>query len=183
MIIKRSNARATSKNPWLTQPRRQFPHAARLNFTPSERLPERRPRTSPQPGQSPARFYISRRLKQTHPSRLRTRWRLRCQLQMREDAGDGGRILDGRDELQLPAAVRAAPDVDIEHALQQLRPNACAPSHSRPAGGRKRLRAPVRSPSAVPAPPPCAVSRSVPAPHESGSDAVAVAAPARPGAA
>ena len=41
---------------------------------------------------------------------------------MREDAGDGGRILDGRDELQLPAAMRAALDVDIEHALQQLRP-------------------------------------------------------------
>ena len=41
---------------------------------------------------------------------------------MREEAGDGGRILDGRDELQWPAAVRAALDVDIEHALQLLRP-------------------------------------------------------------
>ena len=128
MIVERLNARTTSKNPWLTQPRRQFPHASRLNFTPSDRLTERRPRTSPQPGQSQARFYISRRLKQIHPSRRRARWRwrwrwrLRGQPQMREDAGDGGRILDGRDELQLPAAVRAAPDVDIEHALQQLRP-------------------------------------------------------------
>jgi len=41
---------------------------------------------------------------------------------MREEAGDGGRILDGRDELPLPAAVRATLDLDIEHALQQLRP-------------------------------------------------------------
>jgi len=41
---------------------------------------------------------------------------------MREDADNGGRILDGRDGLQLPAAVRAALNVDIEHALQQLRP-------------------------------------------------------------
>ena len=122
MIVERSNARATSKNPWLTQPRRQFPHAARLNPTPSERLPERRPHTSPQPGQSPVQFYISRRLKQIHPSRRRARWRLRGQPQMREDAADSGRILDGRDGLQWPAAVRAALNVDIEHALQQLRP-------------------------------------------------------------
>ena len=49
MIIKQSNARTTSKKPCLTQPRRQFPDAARLNSTPSERLPERRPHTSPNP--------------------------------------------------------------------------------------------------------------------------------------
>ena len=49
MMVERSNARATSKNPWLTQPCRQFPHAARLNSTPSGRLPERRPHTSPSP--------------------------------------------------------------------------------------------------------------------------------------
>jgi hypothetical protein len=49
MIVKRSNARANSKNPWLTQPRRQFPHSARANSTLSERLPERRPSTSPSP--------------------------------------------------------------------------------------------------------------------------------------
>ena len=76
----------------------------------------------PQPGQRLVRFYISRRLKQIHSSRQRARWRLRGQPQMREEAGDGGRILDDRDELQLPAAVRAALDVDIEYALQQLRP-------------------------------------------------------------
>jgi GNAT superfamily N-acetyltransferase len=33
---------------------------------------------------------------------------------MPEDAGDHGRLLDCRDELQLPATVRAALDVDIE---------------------------------------------------------------------
>ncbi len=41
---------------------------------------------------------------------------------MREDAGDGGRFLNGRDELQLPAAVRAALDVDIEHAVYGVNP-------------------------------------------------------------
>ena len=41
---------------------------------------------------------------------------------MREDALNHGRFLDGRDELELSAAVRALFDVDIEHALQQLRP-------------------------------------------------------------
>ena len=49
MIVERSKAHATSKKPWLTQPRRQFPHSTRLNSTPSERLPERRPHTSPSP--------------------------------------------------------------------------------------------------------------------------------------
>ena len=81
---------------------------------PSERLP--------QPCQSPVRFYISRRLKQIHPSRRRARWRRRGQSQMREDAGDGGWSLDGREKLPLPTTVRAVLDVDVEHALQQLRP-------------------------------------------------------------
>ena len=49
MIGKRSNARATSKNPWFVQHRRLFSNSARLNFTPSERLPERRPNTFPSP--------------------------------------------------------------------------------------------------------------------------------------
>jgi len=43
MIGKRSNARATPKNPWFVQHRRLFSNSARLNSTPSERLPERRP--------------------------------------------------------------------------------------------------------------------------------------------
>ena len=38
---------------------------------------------------------------------------------MGEDAGDGGGILIGRDEFELPAAVRAALDVDVEHGLPE----------------------------------------------------------------
>ena len=36
---------------------------------------------------------------------------------MREDAGDGGRLLNGSDELQLPTTVRVSFDVDVEHPL------------------------------------------------------------------
>ena len=56
MIVERSNARSTFKNPWLTQPRRQFPHSAHLNSTPSKRLPEHRPHTSPSPVKVQAGF-------------------------------------------------------------------------------------------------------------------------------
>jgi|GEM_PF-3403861 len=48
MIIKQSNAHAISKN-LFAQHRRQFPHSAHLNSTPSGRLPKRRPHTSPSP--------------------------------------------------------------------------------------------------------------------------------------
>ena len=41
---------------------------------------------------------------------------------MGEDALDHGLLLDRRDELQLPTTVRAVLNVDIKHALQQLRP-------------------------------------------------------------
>ena len=59
------------------------------------------------------------------------------QPQMREDALDHCGLLNGRDELQLPATVRAVLEVDVEHALQQLRP-----THAplRAASQRKRLR-------------------------------------------
>ena len=43
---------------------------------------------------------------------------------MREDAGDGGRILDSRDALQLPAAVRAVLDVDVAMSIGRF--NNCA---------------------------------------------------------
>jgi hypothetical protein len=52
-------------------------------------------------------FPVLRRLKQIHPSCRRARWRLGGQPQMREDAGDGGRFFDGRDQLQLATTVRA----------------------------------------------------------------------------
>ena len=41
---------------------------------------------------------------------------------MGEDAGDGGWFFDSRDKLQLPTTGRAVLYVDVEHALQQLRP-------------------------------------------------------------
>ena len=43
---------------------------------------------------------------------------------MREDAGDGGWFFDGRDQLQLPAAVRAALDVDVAMSIGRF--NNCA---------------------------------------------------------
>ena len=118
MIIKRSNARATSKNPWLTQPRRQFPRSARLNSTPSERLPERRPHTSPSPVKVQSGFT-------SHAASNRS---TRLVGARGGDCAASPRCVS--DELQLPTTVRAALDVDIKHALQQLRPThapLCAP--------------------------------------------------------
>ena len=54
----------------------------------------------PQPSQNPVRFCPSSRLKQIHPHRRCARWRQRGQPQMSQDAGDGGRFFDGRDQLQ-----------------------------------------------------------------------------------
>lgn len=66
----------------------------------------------PRPSQNSVRITASSHLKEIHLNSRRTRWRLRGQSQMGEDAGDG------RDELQLPTTVRAVVDVDIEHALR-----------------------------------------------------------------
>ncbi len=84
---------------------------------PSERQHERRPNATPGPVKKRVRFCLLCRLKQIHPHGRRMRWRLRGQPQMRKDAGDGGWFFDGREELQLPAAVRAMFDVNIESAL------------------------------------------------------------------
>ena len=64
-----------------------------------------------------------------------------------------------------------------------IKPNACAPSRSRPTCGRHRSRVPMRSPPAAPASLPCAVSHSMPALHQSGLGAIAVVASARQGVA
>ena len=41
---------------------------------------------------------------------------------MREDLDYHRRLFDGGDDLQLAATLRAAFDVDVEHALEQARP-------------------------------------------------------------
>jgi hypothetical protein len=38
---------------------------------------------------------------------------------MGEDAGDGGRFFNGRDEFELSTTVPAMLDVDVEHALPE----------------------------------------------------------------
>ena len=66
----------------------------------------------PRPSQNPVRITASSHLKEMHPNSRSTRWRLRGQSQMGEDAGDGC------NELQLPTTVQAVVDVDIEHGLR-----------------------------------------------------------------
>ena len=85
------------------------------DFHPSQAMTRVQSEHLPQPSQNPVRIYASRRLKQMQPHRRRTRWRLRGQSQMGEDAGDGGWFFDGRDKLQLSATARAALDVEIAH--------------------------------------------------------------------
>ena len=84
---------------------------------PSERQHERRPNATPGPVKKRVRFCLLCRLKQIHPHGRRTRWRLGGQPKMREDAGDGGRFFDGRDELELPTTVRAVLDVDTSKSF------------------------------------------------------------------
>ena len=45
---------------------------------------------------------------------------------MREDPDDHRRFLDGGDDLQLAAALRAVFEVDIEYPLEQARPGEAA---------------------------------------------------------
>ena len=54
-----------------------------------------------------------KRLQQIHPPRRCARRRLGGQPQICEDALDGWGLLNGCDELQLPATLRALLDVDI----------------------------------------------------------------------
>ena len=92
------------------------PDAKRLCVTASTRFHARSPNTSPSPVKNLVQIHPSRHLIQIHPSSRCTRWRLRGESQMGEDAGDGGWFFDGSDELQLPTTVRAVLDVDVEHA-------------------------------------------------------------------
>jgi len=171
MIVERSNARATSKNPWLTQPRRQFPHSARLNSTPSERLPERRPHTSPSPVNVQSGFTshaASNRSSRTAGARgggcaASARWvRMGAMA-----AGSSMAAISFSWPPQCGQCSMSMSNTRFSNCAQRMRPFAL------PAG--------LVAPSA-PAPPPYAASHSVPAPHESGSGAGAVGAPVQPGA-
>jgi hypothetical protein len=88
---------------------------ARAQAEPSHRL---------QP--KPVRDYDSSCLKNINAPRQRAWRRLRSQAQVREDELDHRRLFDRRDDLQLATALRAALDIDVEHAFQKARPtHAC----------------------------------------------------------
>ena len=116
-----SNSFPTTRSAPFSQPRRHFP-AQRVWIPPHPSDYTSAVRTPPPALKKPVRIVASSRLKQIYPHGRRTRWWLCGEPQTREDASDGGRLLDGRNELQLPTTVRAVLDVDIEHPRQQLRP-------------------------------------------------------------
>jgi hypothetical protein len=64
----------------------------------------------------------SGRFEQRQGLRRRSRWGPGGRAQMREDLLDHAGIGDGGDDLQAPAKMHAAFDVDVEHALGQTRP-------------------------------------------------------------
>ncbi len=97
---------------------------------------------------------------------------------MGEGRDNHRRLLDGGDDPERTAALRAVFQVDLEDALEQARPAQCAPAR------RARVRLKGRR-HLVPGPaqPPHAARRWVLAPRGNGSDAAVVAAPELPGAA
>ena len=124
MTHQRSSLRPFTENSPSSQRRRQLCAATRPISTPSQAIARARADHLPRPCQNPVRFYPSSRLKQIHPLGRRTRWRLRGQPQMGEDAGDDGWFFNGRDELELSTTVRAMLDVDIAMSIGRF--NNCA---------------------------------------------------------
>ncbi len=82
---------------------------------------ERGPRQIISPVAQPLSSCRSGRLEETQPPRGCTWRRARRQAQKREDLDYHRRFLDGSDDLQLAAALRAVFKVDIEYPLEQAR--------------------------------------------------------------
>ena len=122
MTHEQSNACPFTETPPFSQHRRQYSGATRLISTPSAHSHERRSNTFLGPVQSQSVF--TRQAACNGSTRTAGARGGGCAVspQMREDALDDGGLFNGRDEFQLPATKRAVLDVEVEHALQQLRP-------------------------------------------------------------